>query len=113
MPLSNLIDFQIVETDNQKGVGLFTTRKFKIGEAIYRFDYWSKELMPMHVTNHSCDPNSQFNENGMLIAIRDIEKGEEITYNYLLHPTPASPWNFSCQCGSDKCIGWISVNGKC
>jgi hypothetical protein len=107
MPLSSKKDFQIIEGLDQKGMGLFTTREFKMGEDIYQMDYWSKPLMPMHATNHSCDPNSSFNADGMLVAIRDIEKGEEITYDYLLHPIPASPWNFECHCRSAECIEWV------
>ena len=109
MPLVSKKDFQIVEGLNQKGIGLFTTREFKIGDDIYQMNYWSKALMPMHATNHSCDPNSTFNEGGMLVAIRDIEKDEEITYDYLLHPIPASPWDFECQCLSIDCIGWVKL----
>lgn len=66
--------------------------------------------MPIHVTNHSCDPNSTFNDEGQLIALKDLKKDEEITYNYLLHPIPASPWNFECECKSEECLGWISVS---
>ena len=80
-----------------------------MGESIYRFDYWSYEKMPIHVTNHSCEPNARFNEGGMLIAVREIEPGEEITYDYVAHPIPASPWNFECGCGAKGCVGWIDV----
>ncbi len=65
--------------------------------------------MPIHVTNHSCDPNATFDRSGMLIALRDIESGEELTYDYLAHPIPASPWDFECDCGVEKCIGWVKV----
>ena len=107
MPLSSKKDFQIIEGLDQKGMGLFTTRNFSLGDDIYQMDYWSKPLMPMHATNHSCDPNARFNKTGMLVAIRDIAKDEEITYDYLLHPVPASPWNFQCQCLSANCTGWV------
>jgi hypothetical protein len=110
MPLSQLEGFQIVDIPETKGRGLFTLTEFQQGEDIYRFDYWSKELMPIHVTNHSCNPNARFNQDGMLVALRDIAKGEEITYDYLIHPIPASPWNFMCQCSSANCLGWINVS---
>ena len=83
-----------------------------MGESIYRFDYWSQEQMPMHMTNHSCNPNATFNEGGMLVAVRDIEQGEEITFDYMAHPIPASPWNFKCACGADGCVGWIDVGKR-
>jgi hypothetical protein len=109
MPLSTTDNFYIRAGDAHKGRGLFTSRRFARGENIYRFDYWSQELMPIHVTNHSCNPNATFDEHGMLIALRDIEAGEELTYDYLLHPIPASPWNFACDCGAKECIGWVEV----
>ena len=43
--------------------------------------------------NHSCDPNSEIKPYGIkkidcniLVAIKDIEIGEEITYHYKLKP---------------------------
>jgi hypothetical protein len=107
MSLLNSEDFYTGDHVEQKGIGLFAARGFRLGEDIYQMDYWSKPLMPMHATNHSCDPNSSFNESGMLVALRGITKDEEITYDYLLHPIPASPWNFECQCRTVDCIGWV------
>jgi len=108
-PPSGSDGFQVLHVGPEKGVGLFATRRFAAGEAIYRMDYWSEERMPMHSTNHSCDPNAGFDEGGMLVARRDIAPGEEITYDYLAHPLPASPWNFKCVCGADSCVGWVDV----
>lgn len=110
MPLSSTKDFHIREIDEHKGRGLFASRKFKRGESIYEFDYWSQALMPMHVTNHSCDPNAAFDKGGMLIALRDIDANEELTFNYLAHPLPASPWNFKCDCGVEGCVGWVKAS---
>ena len=104
-------NFHVV-AGGEKGNGLFTSRGFEKGELIYLFDYWTEEVMPMHMTNHSCSPNSEFNDEGELIALRDLVEGEEITYNYILAPTPASPWNFECQCMADICQGWISVDNQ-
>lgn len=111
MPHSSLEKFQVLQKNHLMGVGLFATRKYAIGESIYRFDYWSQKQMPIHVTNHSCDPNASFDADGMLLAVRAIEPGEEITYDYVAHPIPASPWNFECACGAENCVGWVDVNG--
>ena len=111
MPPLSVEGFEALADDERKGFGLFTTRAFKKGEELYRFDYWSREVMPMHLTNHSCDPNATFNAEGMLVALRDIDKGEEVTFNYLSHPIPASPWNFKCECGSASCVGWVNAGG--
>jgi hypothetical protein len=57
--------------------------------------------------NHSCDPNCEADENKgrvWIIAIRDIEAGEELTYDYNLYdgdlddPSP-------CSCGAPNCRG--------
>lgn len=53
--------------------------------------------------NHSCEPNSYIDFNKLCLrALRDIEKGEEIRYNYMtteyvLHE------KFICDCGSRQC----------
>ena len=109
MWLSNTDNFRMIVAGDAKARSLFTTRPFKAGEAIYQMDYWSEELMPMHVTNHSCEPNAGFNSDGMLVALVDIPADIEITFNYLQHPLPAAPWFFKCLCGAGRCVGWIDA----
>lgn len=61
--------------------------------------------------NHSCDPNAGHRKVSELIAIRDIAKGEEITFDYsaTIGPNVTSDvWNMECRCGSKKCRGTIS-----
>jgi SET domain-containing protein len=103
-----LREFDVREVGG-KGAGLFATRPYQTGDAVFAFDYWSEEVMPMHRSNHSCDPTGSFDDAGMLVALRDIAIGEEITFNYLHHPIPASPWNFECHCGSANCVGWVAM----
>jgi len=64
--------------------------------------------------NHSCDPNCETNEeNGRLFidAIRDIRRGEELSYDYKLivdeRYTPALKRLYACGCGARKCRGTI------
>ncbi|EWC48799.1 hypothetical protein DRE_00104 [Drechslerella stenobrocha 248] len=57
--------------------------------------------------NHSCDPNVIFDTTSWTVtAIRDIEEGEPIAFNYL-----STEWEmaqaFPCECGSPKCLGEI------
>jgi hypothetical protein len=54
--------------------------------------------------NHSCDPNVFFDTtNYELIALKNIEVGEEFTFFY-----PSSEWNmtqgFVCTCHSKNCL---------
>eukprot|EP01102_Stenamoeba_stenopodia_P007172 TRINITY_DN2005_c0_g1_i2.p1 TRINITY_DN2005_c0_g1~~TRINITY_DN2005_c0_g1_i2.p1 ORF type:complete len:155 (-),score=32.71 TRINITY_DN2005_c0_g1_i2:255-719(-) len=39
---------------------------------------------PADYVNHSCDPNGGFNGETTLVAMRDIEPGEEITFDYAM-----------------------------
>jgi hypothetical protein len=117
MPEKEMIDgqtpgYEVVAGEGPKGSGLFATRSFKRDDPLYEFDYWSCSAMPIHSTNHSCDPNAGFDPSGMLRALRTIAAREEITYDYLLYPIPASPWNFACECGSGNCKRWIDARGE-
>ena len=60
--------------------------------------------------NHSCEPNGYVNAaEYTFCALRNIRKGEEITFNYLTTESElATP--FRCECGSAKCFGFIRGN---
>ena len=58
--------------------------------------------------NHSCDPNCEtdiIKGKIWIIAIRDIKKGEELTYDY------GFDWedyeDHPCKCGAKNCVGYI------
>lgn len=60
------------------------------------------------LANHSCSPNCEAqNVDGeiWLVALRDIKKGEELTfdYGYALEHWQDHP----CRCGSENCVGYI------
>ena len=56
--------------------------------------------------NHACEPTTAITSARTVRALRDIEKGEEITMDYSL--TDADPfWKIDCTCGSPKCRGEI------
>jgi len=60
--------------------------------------------------NHSCDPNSAVIVDDVphvfLAALRDIEVGEEIVYDYSVTMFN-DPWEAPCTCGSTICRGKI------
>ena len=73
--------------------------------------------------NHSCNPNceSVIDRRRIWIeALRDIEQGEELTYDYHLDLPPPLPrgWRelYGCRCGGPDCRGTLlapkSTNGK-
>ena len=56
--------------------------------------------------NHSCDPNCETHEEKGRVwvkAIRKIEAGEEITYDYCLYD--GDEGEAVCNCGAKKCRG--------
>lgn len=58
--------------------------------------------------NHGCEPNVFFDvDDRVLIALRDIEVGEELRFFY-----PSTEWSmdnggFDCLCNSSSCIGRV------
>lgn len=59
--------------------------------------------------NHSCNPNSYVYINGnkvLLIALKKIKKGEEITYDYST-TMYNDPWSIKCNCQEKNCRGYI------
>lgn len=52
--------------------------------------------------NHSCEPNAGIKGQVMMAAMRDIDPGEEITYDYCMTDAGFS-MAFSCHCGAGSC----------
>ncbi len=52
-------------------------------------------------TNHSCDPNAGIVKDVCLIAMHDIRKDEEITFDYSI--IMDDEWVMECRCGSPLC----------
>jgi hypothetical protein len=62
--------------------------------------------------NHGCDPNCESSTNDRRVfieAIRTIQKGDELAYDYQIQRDPDDPPNvdeiFACRCGAPKCRG--------
>ena len=55
--------------------------------------------------NHSCSPNCGINGLRRLFAIRDINKGEELTWDY--STSEDADWTWSCKCKTPSCRGTI------
>lgn len=62
--------------------------------------------------NHSCDPNSFIKGKNELIALRDIQIGEEINYDYSttmndneekILKAGRKLWTCKCNCGAKSC----------
>lgn len=123
--------------DSIHGVCLVTTRPIGKGELVWELDEpaytlkeiesWSEERRqefewygfqcgvdryssPQGLSremNHSCDPNTWWSGSTCLVARRDIEAGEEITYDYSTADV-GHVFEMECSCGSPLCRGTIS-----
>jgi hypothetical protein len=63
--------------------------------------------------NHSCDPNCGFasNDEFTVMAIRDIDIGEELTYHYgCLDSETTLTTDFICKCGAENCVGKLKYD---
>lgn len=60
------------------------------------------EPEPADFINHSCEPNCGMSGATVLIALRDIEPGEHLTYDYAM--SDGSDYDeFECLCGARTC----------
>ena len=55
--------------------------------------------------NHSCEPNVGFAGNVVLVAMRDLAAGEELTTDYALFDDYDG--SMACRCGTASCRGTI------
>lgn len=59
--------------------------------------------------NHSCEPNAGINGHLLMVAMRDINSGEEITYDYAMTDADYA-YSFKCRCGRKGCRKIITTN---
>ena len=71
-----------------------------------RYDIDGKTLKDKaRYINHSCEPNCEAvvtKRTIWIVALRDIQAGEELSYNYGLTTKP-----YRCKCGAKNCGGYI------
>jgi len=68
-----------------------------------------EELIENYV-NHCCDGNIWYQNDDLMVAMRDIKKGEEICYDYALTENNPQFEIPKCLCGKSRCRGRISGN---
>jgi SET domain-containing protein len=83
---------------------------FMVDDDLYNFPKFYKEKILVDncaYINHSCEPNCGFDsgEPHLMIALKEINKDEELTYDYQMTDTEASFFDINCKCGSQGCRG--------
>ena len=59
--------------------------------------------------NHSCEPNCGISAGVLVVALRPVVAGEELTYDYAM--TDGCDYDeFDCTCGTPRCRGRITGN---
>jgi len=117
-----------VEKDTPLGRGCIATEKIKKNEIICKFigplinshkaiekyganfctpfqidkDEYIDLIEPYVCFNHSCLPNAGVRNDGILFALEDIKKGQEIFYDYSTTVDDIT-WTMNCLCGNDNC----------
>jgi uncharacterized protein len=118
-----------------KGRGVFTRARIAQGQKILTFQGWvlttadlTDNLVAMQIgpelwlcsdgsllddcVNHSCEPNAGFLDGEpVLYALRDIEAGEEIGWDYSTSISEPG-WSMNCRCESVRCRGVIRPWGE-
>ena len=93
--------------DNEKAIYLFNINKKYDLDGDFKYN-------TARLINHSCDPNCEVYGTGLKVwvyAIRDIKKGEELTYDYGFG-FDQDYRDFPCKCRSKKCVGYIVREGS-
>ena len=80
----------------------FLRYAYQISDELYSGRKNNQPEDPADYTNHSCDPNIWFVNDTTMTARRDIEPGEEITYDYATSEVEED-FMMACGCGKPAC----------
>ena len=117
---------KVTVRETNLGKGVFASTLIRKNEAIAKFDgqiyldddpRWNTDLDNhciqfnrekwrdsdgiARLVNHSCSPNCGIKNLFEIVAMRDIETGEEITWDYAM--SEDSEWRMECLCGASSC----------
>ena len=118
-----------LKDSSDRGVGIFTKLSYSKDEVVMRGvvhevvrvnhvgvsqmgeNEYFEPIGFMALVNHSCNPNCgiRLNETGAqdYVAIRDIKKGEEVTFDYAMQNYKIGYFPSRCLCGTSDCRGTI------
>lgn len=61
-----------------------------------------RPTFPFYLFNHSCMPNCGINANLQLVTIRDVNRGEELSWDYSTSMLERG-WQLTCACRTSQC----------
>jgi hypothetical protein len=89
-------------TSSENNRRYFKGYAIKIVKGFYLASSDGKSLNDDDYFNHSCNPNCGVNGQILLVAIKDINPGEEMTFDYVM--TDDDPEDYlRCNCGTKNC----------
>ena len=81
-------------------------RSLQVEENLYLVPF---EIENADYVNHSCNPNAGLTGHSGLVALRDIEPGDQICFDYAM--SDGSPYDeFDCECGESNCRVHVTGN---
>lgn len=120
----------VLKSVDGKGEGIFATKLFMAGDIVMRGEIEKvldanhshasqigKNKHVLHAgliskVNHSCDPNCgiSVNETGAhdFVAMKVINPGEEITFDYAMRNYSIEYFPKNCLCGASSCRGRVT-----
>lgn len=100
-------------SEEEKLPGNLSDYSLQISENLVIGPVNKDEINDSEAFNHNCDPNAGFKGQIFLVAMREIKKGEQITFDYamvLSKAKNAELYKMKCLCGSKECRGYITDN---
>lgn len=79
----------------------FRTHPFEVAQGFYMGSTSLHAIDDAERFNHSCEPTVGVKGQVIVLARREINTGEELTFDY--ETTDLAPNAFQCRCGSDRC----------
>ena len=98
----------IVESAAMRALpGRLRNSEIQIADGLHLVALTEDEYEPvMLFINHSCEPNTGFAGNVVLVAMRDVAAGQELTTDYAMFDDSAE--TMQCRCGAAACRGVIN-----
>src|SRR3989344_6777987 len=118
---TNLIEKLATHKSEIHGLGLFAKSDIRKHDLVwyeeFRGKYEPKNESPLRWTNHSYEPNSILLVNNIdeilklsLVSLKEINSGEEITYNY--NNFGHEGYSAACNCRSEYCPGSFTLRNE-